>query len=152
MSISLQASTPPPATGVWCSDRLNTTREIERVLETVVAAMHNQAYPPRDVFSMRLAMEEAIVNAIRHGHGYDPSKRVSVRYLVNLERVLVEVTDQGRGFDPHQVPDPLAEENLERSSGRGLLLMRAYLSWLRYNRSGNSVVLCKCRSPEAPEA
>jgi serine/threonine-protein kinase RsbW len=157
MTISLQPSppteahSPRAAEAVWCDDHICTTKEMERVLEGVAAAMRGQSYSPRDVFAMRLAMEEALVNAIRHGHHYDPSKQVSVRHLVGAERVLVVVTDQGTGFDPHQVPDPLAPENLERSSGRGLLLMRAYLSWLRYNRSGNSVVLCKCRSPESSD-
>lgn len=160
MSVGLSSSSPTEsyspqaAEGAWQGERINTTREMDRVLEVVAVAMRGEDYPPRDVFAVRLAMEEAIVNAIRHGHHYDPDKQVSVRHLVRADRVLVEVTDQGTGFDPHQVPDPLAEENLERSSGRGLLLMRAYLSWLRYNRTGNSVVLCKCRSaePEPPDA
>ena len=120
-----------------------------RLLEAVTAAMHGAAYPPRDVFGVRLATEEAIVNAVRHGHRNDPDKYVSVRYRVNGDRVLIEVADQGPGFDPYEVADPLAQENLERPSGRGLLLMRAYLTWLRYNRRGNCVVLCKCRSPES---
>ena len=56
--------------------------------------------------------------------------------------------DEGPGFDPHQVPDPLAPENLEKSSGRGLLLMRTYMTWIRYNECGNQVTLCKQRSSE----
>ena len=58
----------------------------------------------------------------------------------------VEVEDEGEGFDRSSVPDPLAPENLERSSGRGLLLMRHYLTWMGYNARGNCVRLCKCRS------
>ena len=153
MSIGLHSSTVEShqtcaAEGPWCDDRVSTTQEMDRVLEAVATAMRGESYPARDVFAVRLAMEEAIINAIRHGHHYDPGKEVSVRHLVRADHVLVKVTDQGAGFDPHQVPDPLAAENLERSSGRGLLLMRAYLSWMHYNRTGNSVVLCKCRSPE----
>jgi len=154
MAVSLQHSPPVethaplPAAGPLVSERLGTLAEVDRVLEAMTEAMHGAGYPARDVFGVRLALEEAIVNAIRHGHGNDPSKHVSVRYRVSEDCVLVEVADQGPGFDPEQVPDPLAPENLERPGGRGLLLMRAYLTWLRYNRRGNSVVLCKCRSPK----
>src|SRR5262249_43293465 len=92
---------------------------------------------------LRLALEEAIVNAVKHGNGYDPAKRVQVRYSVSAERVLAEVEDQGTGFDPARVPDPTAPENLERSCGRGLFLIRAYVTWVRYNERGNCITLCK---------
>jgi serine/threonine-protein kinase RsbW len=122
------------------------TAEVNRVLENVAAAMVAAGYPPRDVFGVRLALEEAIVNAVKHGNRGDPAKEVLVRYHVGEGRVLAEVKDQGSGFDPSQVHDPLAPANLERPSGRGLLLMRSYLSWVRYNRRGNGVTLCKRRS------
>jgi serine/threonine-protein kinase RsbW len=69
---------------------------------------------------------------------------------VDGERVLAEVQDQGAGFDPRQVPDPLAPENRDRPRGRGLLLMRSYLSWVRFNRRGNGVRLCR-RGSTPPE-
>jgi serine/threonine-protein kinase RsbW len=118
-----------------------------RVIDTVVCAMYARSYPQKDRFAMRLALEEAIVNAIKHGHRHDPTQQVSVRYRVQLNRVLAEVEDQGRGFDPEQVPDPLSPENLARASGRGLLLMRSYMTSVRYNEQGNCVSLCKHRSP-----
>lgn len=62
--------------------------------------------------------------------------------------MLAQVTDEGPGFDPATVANPLAEADLERPSGRGLLLMRRFLSWVRHNRRGNSVTLCRRRSPE----
>jgi serine/threonine-protein kinase RsbW len=92
-----------------------------------------------------LAREEAIVNALKHGNQSDPAKRVRVRYRVDAERVLVQVADDGMGFDLERVSDPLAAENLERSSGRGFLLMRSYMTWIRFNRRGNIVTLCKYR-------
>jgi serine/threonine-protein kinase RsbW len=103
-------------------------------------------FTERDVFGVRLALEEAIVNALRHGHRGDPTKSVRVRCLVSPDRILAEVEDQGPGFDPEQVPDPLAPENLERPSGRGLFLMRTYMTWIRFNARGNHVTMCKCRS------
>ncbi len=92
---------------------------------------------------MRLALEEAVMNAIRHGHHYDRSKHVHLRYHVTQECLLAEVEDEGPGFNPAAVPDPREPENLERESGRGLLLMRSYMTWVRYNERGTCVTLCK---------
>jgi serine/threonine-protein kinase RsbW len=70
-----------------------------------------------------------------------------VRYAVGPEEVLGEVEDEGPGFDPERVPDATAPENLEKSSGRGLLLMRRFTTWLRYHGRGNRVTLCKRLMP-----
>ena len=59
---------------------------------------------------------------------------------------MIEVEDEGRGFDPSHVPDPTLPENLERPNGRGLLLMRRSMTWVRYTGRGNRVTLCKRRS------
>jgi serine/threonine-protein kinase RsbW len=103
-------------------------------------------YAERDVFGVRLAVEEALVNALKHGHRYDASKVARVRYQVTDERVVLEIEDEGPGFDPAGVADPLTAEGLERCCGRGLLLMRHYMTSVRYNQRGNGVTLCKCRS------
>jgi serine/threonine-protein kinase RsbW len=60
--------------------------------------------------------------------------------------VLAEVEDEGPGFNPAVVPDPTLPENLEQTGGRGLLLMRHYMSWVHYSERGNHVTLGKCRS------
>jgi serine/threonine-protein kinase RsbW len=138
------ALSPGPAD--WCRESVKSTTDMGQVIEAVVNAMAAQGYGQKDRFGMRLALEEAIVNALKHGNRQDPSKRVSVRYRVRPDRVLAEVEDQGEGFDPGQVPDPLAPENLGRPGGRGLLLIRSYMSWVRFNRQGNCVTLCKRRS------
>jgi serine/threonine-protein kinase RsbW len=129
---------------------LSAIHEIGALLDAVAGAMTGLGFPDQDTFGVRLALEEALVNAVTHGHGNDPTKRVVVRYQVVPEYALVEVEDQGPGFDPLQVPDPTAPENLERPGGRGLLLMRAYASWIRHNERGNSVTLCKY--PSQPPA
>jgi anti-sigma regulatory factor (Ser/Thr protein kinase) len=108
--------------------------------------MRALAYPPRDIFSVRLILLEAVSNAIRHGHGNDLSKQVEVRYLVRPVEVVLEVRDQGRGFDPMAVPDPRLDENLDKLSGRGLFLMQLYASALSFNPQGNQVTLYRRRS------
>src|SRR5262245_33188469 len=120
--------------------------EATPVLDGVARAMADAGYPEKDCFGIRLALEEAVANAIKHGLRSDPTRRARVRYHVGADCVLAEVEDDGPGFDPTRVPDPLAPENLERECGRGLLLMRSLLTWCRFNRRGNRVTLCKCRS------
>jgi serine/threonine-protein kinase RsbW len=148
MSKRLLSVAPSPAapTGAAAFD-VRCAADIAPVLDGVTSAMVRQGYPGRDVFALRLALEEALVNALKHGHGYDPARRARVRYQVTRRQVLARVTDEGAGFDPAAVADPLGEEGLERPSGRGLLLMRRFLSWVRYNRRGNGVTLCRRRSP-----
>src|SRR6516225_8829349 len=103
--------------------------DIEHVLGTVTAAaMAAVGFSEKEALRLRLALEEAIVNAHKHGHEGDWAKPITLRYHVNENGVVAEIEDQGVGFDPAHVPDPLAPENLERPSGRGLLLMRAYMS------------------------
>jgi serine/threonine-protein kinase RsbW len=128
--------------------RLSTTREMMELIDQVAGALVEIGYPSKDVFAVRLGLEEALVNAIKHGHKFDPTKRVEVRYQVAQDQFLACIEDEGDGFDPQAVPDPTSLENLERSCGRGLLLMRTYLTWVHYNDRGNAVTLCKI--PSAP--
>jgi serine/threonine-protein kinase RsbW len=132
---------PPKAT--WHPERVHSLQEMESLLSAVVLQLGEAGYSERDVFSIRLALEEAIVNAIQHGHQGDASKAVSIRRYINGTQILFEVEDQGPGFEPTKVPDPLSPENLERPSGRGVFLMRHYMTWVQFNERGNCVTLCK---------
>ena len=98
------------------------------------------------MFGIRLALEEALVNAVKHGNRSDASKIVRVHYQICEEQFLIEIRDEGAGFDPDGVPDPLSPANLERPGGRGVFLIRHYMSWVQYNEVGNAVTLCKVRS------
>ena len=138
---SRRASGPPHTLA-----RLRSTADLPRVVAAVTAAMPAWGYSERDVFAVRLALEEAVVNGLKHGNAGDPAKEVRVRYRVTAEEVVAEVVDEGPGFDPDQVPDPRALENLERPGGRGLFLMRAYMTWVSFNRQGNRVTLARQRS------
>jgi serine/threonine-protein kinase RsbW len=120
--------------------------EVVPFLDGLVAALTGMGYPWHDCAGVRLALEEAVVNGLRHGNGGDPAKRVCVRYHLQSDALVAEVEDEGPGFDPGRVPDPTLPENLERPSGRGLLLMRHFMTWVRFSRPGNRVTLCKCRS------
>jgi serine/threonine-protein kinase RsbW len=126
--------------------RLQTWADMRPVFDELEDWMNVLGYPHRDVFALVLAVQEAATNAFRHGNRGDPTKTVWVRYLVTSAEVLVEVEDQGPGFDLDTVPDPLAEVNLDRPSGRGLMLMQFYSSWVSFNARGNRVTLCRQRT------
>ncbi|MEX2286971.1 MAG: ATP-binding protein [Planctomycetaceae bacterium] len=117
----------------------------QEVQERIIKVLEDLNYPPRDIFGVRLALEEAIVNAIKHGNDMDPQKQVRVQWQVNDVCVRIEIEDQGNGFRPEEVPDPTCDENLEKPCGRGIMLMRAFLSSVEYNQRGNCVVLVKER-------
>jgi serine/threonine-protein kinase RsbW len=125
---------------------VRSTAEAAPLLDQLAGAMAAAGYAEKECFGMRLALEEAVANAVKHGHRGDPSKRVRVRVHVTADCVLAEVEDQGEGFDRAQVADPLAPENLERGCGRGLLLMESLVTWCRFNRRGNRVTLCQSRA------
>ena len=100
-------------------------------------------------FALRLAMEEALANAFRHGHrGLPAITTVDVEYAVSDDAIRVAVQDQGPGFTPEAVPDPTLDENLETPGGRGLVLMRAYMTKIAYNDTGNRVEM-ELRRPES---
>lgn len=119
------------------------------VQERILDLLKDRNYSSHDQFSIRIGLEEAIVNAIKHGNGMDPSKSVQISCEVSDAFVRVVIEDEGRGFNPDDVPDPTDLENLEKSSGRGLMLMRHYLSRVEYNDRGNRVLLEKCRTTDA---
>jgi serine/threonine-protein kinase RsbW len=119
--------------------------EARRVQEEIETALQAHHFSPREIFSIKLALEEALVNAMKHGNQLDPNKTVQIAYRVTNERFDVLVADQGLGFDPNEVPDPTAAENLERPCGRGVMLMRHYMTEVDYNDSGNSVFMSKIR-------
>ena len=94
-------------------------------------------------FAIKLAVEEAINNAIKHGNKFDPEKRVDLAYDVGPDQTVITITDQGDGFDLGAVPDPTADENLEKPTGRGIMLMRAYMDEVEFNDRGNQVRMVK---------
>ena len=119
------------------------------VLDEVLHQLEQSAWVQHDIFGVHLAMEEALVNAIKHGNGHDVSKRVRVVCKVSSDRVWIEIADEGPGFDPEAVADPTDLENLEVPCGRGIMLMRSFMSRVEYNATGNCVVMEKQRQKSA---
>jgi serine/threonine-protein kinase RsbW len=131
----------------------NHREEIERAEEMLLDAMARHQYPDAARFAVRLALEESLVNAFRHGHKNLPvDTPAKVEFAVTHDRVELAIEDQGLGFKPEDVPDPTLDENIERPTGRGLLLMRAYMARVEYVGRGNRVEMTYARPPAAAKA
>lgn len=119
------------------------TPDAQALQERVIKLLEEFGYSERDFFVMRLAMEEAVVNAIKHGNKRAPDKKVFVSCKVDSERIWLRIEDEGDGFVLADVPDPTAEENLYKPSGRGIKMMEKFLTSIEYNETGNCVTLVK---------
>ncbi|HEX8340966.1 MAG TPA: ATP-binding protein [Tepidisphaeraceae bacterium] len=95
------------------------------------------------VFAIKLALEEAMVNAVKHGNKLDPLKKVYVEALVGPTLTEIIIEDEGPGFSRTEVPDPTAVENLEKCSGRGILLIEAYMSTAEWTNNGRRLHMTK---------
>jgi serine/threonine-protein kinase RsbW len=120
--------------------------EARKIQEAIEDDLKTHRYCDRDIFGIRLAVEEALINAIKHGNQLDRAKKVRIAYRVAVDRFDVLITDEGRGFDPHDLPDPTAVENLERPCGRGVMLMRHYMTAVDFRGTGNTVCMSKIRN------
>jgi serine/threonine-protein kinase RsbW len=120
--------------------------EVRQVQADIKDALLAHLFDEQQQFHVELALEEALVNAIKHGNQLDPGKRVLVRYDVSPQRFEIRIEDEGPGFNPSDVPDPTAPENLERPCGRGLLLIRNFMDDVRYHGRGNVVIMIKLRN------
>lgn len=140
-----RSSESRPFVSVTISSDFSSSRDIQkRIVDEAVKAGFNS----QSAFAIKLALEEAMINAIKHGNHLDPSKSITVRYRVDSELAEITIEDQGPGFDRRCVPDPTADENIEKCSGRGLLLIEAYMNSVHYESGGRRLRLIKRNEPD----
>jgi serine/threonine-protein kinase RsbW len=121
--------------------------------EAIIEAAQEFGFSQSDRFAIKLALEEALSNAIKHGNACDPVKSVVVEYHVDEVSLTIIIGDEGPGFDVGEVPDPCLEENLAKPTGRGVMLMKAYMDEVEYNSTGNRITMVKYRKEgETPDA
>jgi serine/threonine-protein kinase RsbW len=119
--------------------------EARRLQEEIDGGLSGCAWPDDETFKIRLALEEALVNAIKHGNQMDQDKVVRVRYTITADRFDIRIEDEGPGFNPEDVPDPTLPENIEKGSGRGVFLIRELMSAAEYHGRGNVLVMWRVR-------
>ncbi len=119
--------------------------EIKRAEKNLLAQAAQHGFNESDRFALKLSLEEALTNAIKHGNRYDADKTVQVSFLFDDDSVTITVRDQGQGFNPDQIPDCRLDENLEKISGRGIMLIHAYMSDVKFSNGGRCVTMVKKR-------
>ncbi|MCA9196800.1 MAG: ATP-binding protein [Planctomycetales bacterium] len=112
-------------------------------VETVLDQLSQNGWSKENIYAVHLSLEEAMTNCIKHGNKHDECKSVRIECRLSPTRFWIELEDEGCGFDPENVPDCTAEENLDKPSGRGLLLMKHFMTRIEYNGSGNRVMMEK---------
>ena len=115
-----------------CAERVSYT--LDSTLETVNSAEETAGrmaaaagFDDEEVMRIAMAVREAAVNAVLHGNGYDPGKKVTLAFERTARDLVITIRDQGKGLDLSRVPDPLAPENLMKTSGRGIFLIRSFM-------------------------
>jgi serine/threonine-protein kinase RsbW len=112
---------------------------VVEVCKEILEKLEEHNFDKDDIFAVHLTLEEAFLNAVKHGNKMDPAKKVKIDYSVSSEKVEITITDEGQGFEPEAVEDPRFGKGLYEPGGRGLLLMNSYMDIVKYNEDGNSV-------------
>ncbi len=144
-------TSPPPSTNGQLT-RLtipSTNLAVREVQDQILEYVVRHGYDDQSHFAIKLALEEALINAIKHGNKGDATKRVHVEYRVTADRLEVSVEDEGPGFERAAVPDPTLEENIEKCSGRGILLIEAYMTSVGWSHGGRRMTMVKVNDPAA---
>jgi serine/threonine-protein kinase RsbW len=123
----------------------STEAEVKKVACGLLETLRTHDFDEDMVFAVHLSLEEAFINAIKHGNHSDPEKNIAVECLITPEKFDITISDEGFGFDPSGIPDPRCNSNLYKCSGRGVLLIQSYMDVVEYNDRGNCVHLVKYR-------
>lgn len=112
---------------------------VERVAQNILSAIGNE----QEVFDVKLALEEALTNAMRHGNALDQSLKVDVSIEVYPEEIIIDICDEGKGFDFQNLSDPTDKINVDKPSGRGVFLMRRLMDKVEFYGGGSRIKLTK---------
>ena len=122
------------------------TQAAEQIIDALLAQLEAEHWNTHEVFGIHLAVEEALVNAIKHGNKEDPAKSVHVRVQTSPVQLRIEIVDEGPGFDPSSVPDPTTPARVNKPHGRGLMLIHTFMTRVEYKGRGNELVMEKLRA------
>ncbi|MHC4697466.1 MAG: ATP-binding protein [Planctomycetota bacterium] len=113
--------------------------------QAILRKLEECQYGVEATFAVKLAIEEALSNAVKHGNLQDQSKQITVRYAINTDRAVIIIRDEGMGFEPESVPDCRQPERLPIPNGRGIMLIRAYMDEVEFRDEGREIRCVKYR-------
>jgi len=123
----------------------STLESVNKAEQTAEALAAKMPFDDESCHRIAMAVREAAVNAVLHGNAYDPNKKVTVSFENTGDSLVIKIADQGRGLKDEDIPDPLAEENLLKQSGRGIFLIRSFMDEVRIRNlePGTEITLVK---------
>ena len=119
---------------------INTLSEIEDSCAVILKEMDRCGYNDKSIRQFKICIFEMLTNAILHGNRGDPNKKVIIFYQINTFAAAISVIDEGEGYDPSSLPDPLLPENRMKDHGRGVFLIKHYLDQVEFNARGNRIL------------
>jgi serine/threonine-protein kinase RsbW len=130
---------------------LESVDKLERTAEEFAA---RSGFDEDTVPHIAIAVREAAINAVLHGNSYNSGKQITAFFETTASDFIFRISDQGTGFDPDTLPDPLAPENILRGSGRGIFLIKAFMDEVHFRQlhPGTEITLIKHRAPAQPAA
>jgi serine/threonine-protein kinase RsbW len=129
-----------PSVKMTIASSYSDAREVQRLIRE---AIEQADYDPDSQFAIKLSLEEAIINAIKHGNKLDKDKHVHVEWSVTPEAAEIIIEDEGPGFSRTDVPDPTDDSNLQKLTGRGILLIETYMNTVEWSKGGRRVRLVR---------
>ena len=124
----------------------STLESVDKAERLALDLANESGFGEEDLDRIGMSVRECMVNAVVHGNRYNRNKNVRVRVSSNSQQLSISIQDEGEGFEVHEVPDPLHDNNLLRHSGRGLFLMGAFMDDVSVRKAspvGTEVVLTK---------
>ena len=123
----------------------STLETVDKAEQTASRIASETGFGEDEVMQIAMAVREAAVNAVLHGNAYDPEKKVALEFERTSNDLVITIRDQGKGLDPASIPDPLAPENLLKTSGRGIFLIRSFMDDVEIHPSstGTEIKLIK---------
>lgn len=123
----------------------STLESVNQAEETALKFANDSGFSEEEAQRISMAVREGVVNAVLHGNQYDPNKKVRISFEANGTALVVRIADEGAGLDIDNVPDPLAPENLLKTSGRGIFLIRAFMDEVQIKKlnPGTEITLIK---------
>ena len=123
----------------------STLETVDNAEQTATRIAAEAGFEEDEVMRISMAVREAAINAVLHGNAYDPGKKVKLDFESTPRDLVITISDQGKGLDMSKIPDPLAPENLLKTSGRGIFLIRSFMDEVQIHpsHSGTEIKLIK---------
>lgn len=122
---------------------LGSACEINELIQKILKSLQSININKTTLFDIRLCLEEAFVNALKHGNKNNAGLPVNIEYSISEEEFKISIKDSGAGFNYRKIPDPTVNKNLLKTKGRGVYLIRYLMDEVSYNKTGNKITMVK---------